>query len=424
MSKSRIRSLLRLRLPFFRIFYSSTYTALLLVALFLLCVTPGDHIYQIISAHRIGNLFVVGAAYFVTAVVALFIYASRLYTNRATLAAIPRSYLPIGKGEVSHNVRRLIVKNRQRSALVAWESRPRDLHTDKSPSSSSHELEAAAKVGAGNLTRLTTRQQKEQQLQQSSGGPRDALIPISSTAPPWGDIAHPGWSSPCTPDLPNVDFSVIIAELPNLLEAKAVSLAPPDPAFAFLGSSLQDSANTNTNIAGGSIMSRPPDPAAVAFLQRPPAVGLREYLAHLGTAGLLAGLLHKPDTVSDFLARYEHARFADEALSEAQFRALAGTFAEVLSGIGPTAGEGVGDGNELMAVMRRIVEEGQRTPLSSSSSSSSAAGSVRRYRPAGTAANTPTAGIARRGSIAESHASSETGSIVRHSLATDRSLPR
>ncbi|KAI4225942.1 MAG: hypothetical protein L6R40_008324 [Gallowayella cf. fulva] len=46
--------------------------------------------------------------------------------------------------------------------------------------------------------------------------------------PSWDNISHSSWSSPFSSDLSNLHFDPIIHEIVNLIEAKAVSLAPPD----------------------------------------------------------------------------------------------------------------------------------------------------------------------------------------------------
>ncbi len=88
-------------------------------------------------------------------------------------------------------------------------------------------------------------------------------------------------------------------------------------------------------------MMPPPDPAAVAFLQRGPAEGVRAYVARLEEAGLFAALnkeyTNTPrisrgtvDPLADFVDRYEHARFADQPLTETQFRDLIGAASMVV----------------------------------------------------------------------------------------------
>ena len=279
----------------FQITYSSSYTILFLLLLITLAVTPGDHIYQTVSNGKYGNVFVVGGTYVVTALIAIFIYFSRLYTNRTTLATIPKPYLPIQDGEVSKKIRKMIVENRQRSALIASESRPRPLE---------RELDEKGEIDG---------QKDEIEASERAGKPKGTFIPVSADSPPWGEIQHPGWSSPSTLDLPDVHFDTVVAELPNLIEAKAVSLAPPDPTFKFLDP-VQDTVHP------------PPNPEVVAKLQRQKYMGLRDYVNYLVTMGVVA----RSDIVVSFVSQYEYARFSTYALTEEEFRKLMAAFSEVL----------------------------------------------------------------------------------------------
>lgn len=286
----------------FLILYSSSYTILLLILFIFLAVTPGDHIYQTVSNKKYGNVFVVGGVCLVTALIALFIYSSRLYTNRTTLTAIPKPYIPIEEGEVSSSVRRLIAKNRQRSALIAWESRPKDLGPhEKVPGDSDDEKQKHS--------RTRRRLKAKAKVPKKRNG---EVLAISSTAPPWGEVTHPGWSSPATRDLADVHFDTVISELPHLIEAKAVSLAPTAPP------------------ARGFSQHELPNPEIVQLLQRPKHMGLRAYLARLN--GL--GTIRPPTLAGAFLAHYECARFSTFALSEGEFRELMDTFSELIVGMG------------------------------------------------------------------------------------------
>lgn len=130
------------------------------------------------------------------------------------------------------------------------------------------------------------------------------------TLPPhnavWGEIEHPGWASPNSPDLPNLQYSTVISELPNLIEAKVLTLAPPVP---------------------GSPAERPAlDPDAIALLQRPAHLPVRQYLAQLAELRVLEA----SRTTADFLSAYEHARYSTRAISNARFRELMHLFAEIL----------------------------------------------------------------------------------------------
>lgn len=351
----------KLSIPFFRIFYSGTYTTLLLILLVLLGITPGDLIYQTFRDGRLGNIFVVAVVYAVTAILAIFIYASRLYTNRTTLSTIPKPYVPIEDGEVGRNVRGSIVKNRQRSAIIAWESRPRDLGAEP-VQPVRHNVE------------MTEKQQHTEERRSSQViGP---VITFAPHSPPWGHIVHPGWSAPSTDDFPDLQFETVISELPNLIEAKAVSLAPPDPTFNFMDS-FHDA------------VIHPPDPRAIALLQRPLAMGMREYLAHL--EGL--GLINPPTLGAKFLSRYEYSRFSTNATTDREFRELMDVFSHVLAGmteLNPRITSAVAsideesnEGSELTRSRSSIVQHhySQSPPASSSGSSLRSSSSVIRRSP-------------------------------------------
>lgn len=300
----------KLHIPVFRIFYSTTYTLLLLVVILLLTVTPIDHIYQTLHDGKFGNVFVVGGVYLVAFILAIFIYASRLYTTRTVLAAIPRSYLPVADGEVGKSVRGMIVESRKRSALVALRSRPRV--------SKGHEQDAgfSKREGEeGSRERLKRKLGKSKQSKESMTNHPESEN--ASAKPTWGTIAHAGWSSPNSPDLPSLEFEPVLKELPNLIEAKAVSLAPPDPAFNFVSQ------------FNGQITA-PPDPHAVSLLQRNQSTSLREYLARLAEMEVL---MVDEVLVAEFVEKYEHARFSTDALSEQQFRELMEVFSIVLAGM-------------------------------------------------------------------------------------------
>jgi len=210
----------------------------------------------------------------------------------------------------------------------------------------------------------------------------DSIITFSPTAPPWGLIVHPGWSAPSTDDFPNLQFEKVILELPHLIEAKAVSLAPPDRVFNFMDS-FEDS------------VAHPPDPRAVALLQRPPPMGMREYLAHL--EGL--GLINPPTLGSKFLARYEYCRFSTNAPTEREFRELMDIFAHILAGmteLNPKlVAAAVEDSSEG--------DEGSSRPVSQASVIRSPAGR---------------GGVIRYASSSAASSLRSQGSVVRHSLGS------
>jgi len=284
-------------IPFFRIFYSSTFTALLLVLGAAILITPGDHIYQSFRAQQILHIFIIAGVYVLTAIVALLIYGGRMYKTRSALAGIPRDWSGTeGRvmGRRLGKVGRVIQDGLENSAWIAYEARPRDLRAEKS------ERDVGKKH---KFSRHSTGQQEREYVQ-----------------PAWGTISHPGWSSPSSPDLPNLHYEPVILELPHLIEAKAVSLAPPDPLCP-------------PELTPDSSEPSLPDPLAVELLQRPASTGLRDYIAHLTTLNVIT----PPELGTEFLTIYEQARFSGEELNEIEFRGLMSVFAEILRNMAPLA---------------------------------------------------------------------------------------
>ena len=290
---------------FFRTVYLSAYVIFFLALVLLLAVTPGDHIYQTISNHKLGNVFVVGGTYLLTGLIAVFIYASRLYTNRTALAAIPKPYLPIEDGEISRSVRKMIVRNRERSALVLLQTKPR-AHPVNVKDVEEQRIRRSTDSGRGRAGKS-----KAEKL------PKNRVMEIDPQDPPWGTIVHPGWSPPDSENLPDLQFSTVISELPNLLEARAVSLTPPDRAFDFMAREER------------LPVQAPPDPEIVARLQRRPQQCLRNYLGSL----LAMRIVRDECLVEDFLEVYEGARFSTDAVTEAEFHTLMLRFSNLLASV-------------------------------------------------------------------------------------------
>lgn len=282
----------RIRIPIFRIFYSTTFTVLTLLLIAALLITPGDHIYQSFRASQIYHIFIVGGFYLLTLIVAVLLYGGRLYATRSALAGIPRE---LNLGSEKGRVARLVEKGLRRSAWVAYGSRPRDLSGEK-------EREVKAAEGLAEPEK------------QSAG------MESKSVTPAWGTISHPGWSSPSSPDLSNLHYEPVILELPHLLEAKAVSLSPPDPSYDPLPPPDDEP-------------EQPPisDPLVVSLLERPASMGLREYIAHLTNLNMFP----TPELGTEFLAIYEQARFSSEELNEIEFRGLMSVFADLLRSLAP-----------------------------------------------------------------------------------------
>ncbi|KAF2749687.1 hypothetical protein M011DRAFT_492762 [Sporormia fimetaria CBS 119925] len=326
---------MHIRIPtLFRIWYSTTYTIVFCLLLVFLAITPSDTIYQSIRTSELQKLFIIGGVYVLTFLVSLLVYSTRLYTNRTVLQAIPKPYIPVEDGEVGKLVRRMIVKALRRSAIIAWDSTPRDLTADGRADEEPGE-------------RPQTEGRPSFVFRRRSHARSATVIPISSESPPWGHVSHPGWESPSSANSPNLQYSQVVAELPNLIEAKAVSLAPPDPA-------VED----HLGIQGATPVL--PDARVVTALQRPRTMGLRDYLARLTSYGMI----NPPILAPKFLAQYEYARFSAHALTAGEFQTLMAMFSEVL--------------NSMREVDPELVEEIRLSERSDSRSFSSSSATTTR----------------------------------------------
>ncbi|KAI9845972.1 MAG: hypothetical protein M1837_004378 [Sclerophora amabilis] len=298
-------------IPVFQIFYRTTFTVLFIVVVVLILITPGDAIRQALNKGQLYYVFIIAGVYLLTLILAILIYASRLYTNRSVLAGIPKAWIPIEKGDVTKSVRRMIAEGLTRSAVIAWDAKPKHLPTETlEEPARSHLSERSTGSNTGLGLRFGRRKRKKIRRQEDDAA---ADRSISATAPPWGQIAHPGWSSPSTPDLPDLPYQKVILELPHLIEAKAVSLAPPDQSLL-----------PPTPLESQAALL--PDARAVVLLQRPAAMGLRDYSARL----VSLKLIDPPSLCATFLTQYEEARFSTSELSEQGFRNLMFSFASVL----------------------------------------------------------------------------------------------
>lgn len=397
-------------IPFFRIFYSTTFTALSLVLAALLLVTPGDHIYESFNKGEIYHIFIIAGLYLLTLLIAVFVYAGRLYATRSALAAIPKE---VNWSEEQGRVGREIRKGLATSATISYESHPRDLRDEKA----------------------TRGVRKKARLGRPAGG-RQSLESVTSFKPVWGVISHPGWSSPCSSDLPNLHFEPVVLELSHLIEAKAVSLAPSDPLSSY---------EPDLNLNQEELEAPVPDPVAVELLQRPSSMGLRDYLSQLANLGML-DLEPLP---SDFLTRYEHARYSGEELDEGEFRALMGVFAEILRDMRPldvaivdevrtemeeAMSNESGSGDEAGyrdAESINTTDTVQRTPQpeayaasssSSSSSSFSSSSNGSRSRSQGTIHIPPSRPAAMRNPSSRSRGSAKNRSVHKPSLSSLRRM--
>lgn len=283
---------------FLRILYRSIYVFLYAVLCGLLLITPGDAIQRSVVNKQWYNIWIIASGYVVTVFIVGFVYIVRLYVNRTVLASIPKSWVPIDKGDVKEAVYKVVGAGLSRSSAIAYAARPRvdeEIMGDDVLDENEDETRTRARLILWNEQALA----------------RDEPTPMPPHRPVWGVIEHCGWASPNSPDLANLQYGNVISEVPNLIEAQALRLAPPDP----------------------TSQSDPPllDPEAADLLQRQLSMSLRDYFGHL--AGL--GVAVMDETVADFLAKYETARFSTKPISNARFRELMHLFAEILRSIQP-----------------------------------------------------------------------------------------
>ncbi|KAI8634516.1 hypothetical protein F5Y19DRAFT_413752 [Xylariaceae sp. FL1651] len=295
----------------FRIAYNSIYVLLCLILTALLLVVPGDFIEQALSTtHQVINLIIIAIVYVATLLIVLFVYALRLYVTRTVLASIPNTWIPIEKGDVNKEVRRMIVASLGRSAAIAWEAHPKvippsDISAAVASSNGDEEKTDGTKAKEGRKSLQLFRSKPPATVQDETG------IAIPSLRPVWGEVEHRGWSSPASPDLPNLQYTTVLSELPNLIEAKAVSQAPADL----------------------DIVSDTPvlDADAVMLLQRVPSMTIRNYIAYLTEIGIFSNSQNS----TDFLDLYERVRFSGHPMSNTTFRKLMHLFAELLRDMQP-----------------------------------------------------------------------------------------
>ncbi|RYP12136.1 hypothetical protein DL767_011472 [Monosporascus sp. MG133] len=343
-----------------RITYTSIYVFLCFVLALLLLIVPADIVRQVLKhTFQQANVLVLAIVYVFTLIVVTFVYVLRLYTTRAVLASIsvPRPRIPVfekGDGvKVNADVRAVIRAALSRSAAIAWAARPKVIPR-----------EAEAEAGAGGLETVVEsdhavgeisgddeprrsgaedhddnrkasclrlfscfRSNKKKQEKKTTTAEDQMGIALPPVRPVWGHIEHDGWESPDSPDLPNLQYSAVLAELPNLIEAKAVSLAPPLDA---------ESASASNNPPQTQTL----DPEAVMLLQRALNMSMRDYVDHLTGLGVLPSddddnPEQQQQVVSEFLDVYERARFSTRPMSRAHFRNLMHLFAEVLRAMRP-----------------------------------------------------------------------------------------
>jgi hypothetical protein len=297
----------------FRWFYKAFYWVLCLVLFGLVVITPIDLILQAWSrttsrSVKTSYLIIIGGAYLLTLFLATLLYALRLWENRKTLNEIPKTCIPVEAEDVPKDVRKLIVGGLISSAVIAWEARPRVQRN--LPETVLADANMADPVASPDMSA----DGKDSGISRQPVSPTEKgeqNVDIRPILPVWGHIAHNGWNSPASPEHPDLQYTSVILELPHLIEAQAVAIAPLD---------RESTSNP-----------RMPDIRAVDLLQRPVCMGLRDYISHL----IEVGVLKSAPTTTEFLAAYEHARFSPKPLSEQEFYNLLKLFGEVLQSMQP-----------------------------------------------------------------------------------------
>jgi hypothetical protein len=295
----------------FRIAYNSVYAVLCLILTALLLIVPGDFVQQALSTtHQVTNLIIIAVVYVFTIIIVAFVYVLRLYVTRTVLTSIPKAWIPIEKGDVNKEVHKMIVASLGRSAAIAWGARPKAIAAPDTPLAAAGSIvEDAnaddARPGRKSLQLFRLKLRKPTTMEDQMG------ISLPSLRPVWGEVEHYGWSSPASPDLPNLQYDTVLSELPNLIEAKAVAQAPTNQGAA-----------SNTPVLDGD---------AVMLLQRAPNMTFRSYIAHLTELDILPT---SQDLVL-FLELYERVRFSERPMSNATFRRLMHLLAELLRAMQP-----------------------------------------------------------------------------------------
>ncbi|PKS10411.1 hypothetical protein jhhlp_002162 [Lomentospora prolificans] len=373
----------------FRLIYNTLYTIFYVVLVALLVVTPTDVIYRAWRNGQTYNIWIIAVCYLLTFLLVSFIYATRLYINKTALAAIPKQWIPIEKGDVDPMVHRLIRYGLDRSAAIAYDARPR--------------IKQGLETTVTNESRGTDRTDPDRELEKQTSRlfrlrksvtkEEDVRVVLPPHEPVSNEIEQPGWGSPISPDLADIQYSTVFTEFPTLIEAKALTLAP--------AAQGQPSGVAEPNATV--------DPDIVGLLQRPLSMGLRDYISHLASLGVL----DLTPTVAEFLTCYENARFSTRPISNTDFRHLMHLFAEVLRYMKPFDPEALDDassGNYSSSAASL------RPPTSSSNSSRvipnriltrtpSLAGGDRGFR---TAPTTPKSGV----SDSASRAAASVGSSL------------
>ncbi|KAK8087471.1 hypothetical protein PG994_002445 [Apiospora phragmitis] len=302
----------------FRIFYNSLYFLFQLILLALLLAVPGDIIRQAyLFTFQYSNIIIISGVYLVSVIIVLFVYFLRAVHHADRPGRHPAEHHPHRQGRCQEagatddcEGPREERRHRLGGATESYRPQRRTTRSRHRGGGGQRVRAAAKREGRREVAPIAVFLAHAQEV--ADGREQDGHR-AARRKPVWGEIEHNGWGSPNSPDLPNLQYSTVLSELPHLIEAKAVSQAPADryaapdqPAF---------------------------DPGAVAMLQRAVHMGLRDYVLHLTSLGVIPST----QTVSDFLDAYERGRFSPRPMSNAAFRNLMHLFAEVLRTMQPLA---------------------------------------------------------------------------------------
>lgn len=318
----------------FRFVYTSIYIVLFVILAGLMLITPGDVIERSMRNGQAYNIWILVASYVVTILTVATVFSTRLWIVKSVLAGIPKAWVPVETGDVGAAVNAVVVGGLDRSAAIAYESRPRV--RQHQPHADDEKQPAAAAAAAAAMPPFA----------------RELGVSPAKQHAMWSSIEHEGWAPPTSPDFPSLQYTTVLAELPALVEAKALTLAPAT--------------------------ASDPDGAAT-LLQRPVHLALRGYLDHLAGLGVLSddAVEH---VLPEFLEQYEYARFSTRPIDGARFRRLMHLLAELMNGMHPLDLSGVLDDAAGSSIMTGSSHSLRRTVSRSSSSlaPSSSTSSLRR----------------------------------------------
>jgi hypothetical protein len=302
--------------------YRFSYGVLLTVLIILLLITPADLIIKTfaspgppgaseaaIRSLRVRIILVVVIISGAAAVVSLFIYSLRVWESRRLIASLPRD-----------NVIRNHVKNKRLASEKGikskkekdWEFMVRQCR------------ERSAKIAFMGWPRPDT--EAGQDVQHDGWSAPKSYIPAGDNHKA-NDAAAPKTNEA----LDETRFEDVVLELPNLIEAKAVSSVSPFSVSAATTPAAGNSGHADANKLEEQLEEDQLDREVLeTALSRSRDQGLREYLAMLSDLGVLKT---SPDLVITFLGQYEQARFSGVTLSLKEFETLMRLGGEILRGL-------------------------------------------------------------------------------------------